>query len=87
MNNKTFESEKIRKEIEVFQHRCETLITQFEASGSTGEKTRIADEYSRTLKQLEASQFLLELVEKQEKVNRPPATHPVWIPPSVAPQS
>jgi len=73
MNSQTLGSEEIRKEIEVFKRRCEALIVQFEVSEDVGERTRIADEYSHALNQLEASHFLLEMVEKQEKANRLPA--------------
>ena len=66
-------SETIRKEIEVFERRCEALIAQFEAAVGVGERTRLADEYGRALRQLESSQLLLSLVERQERVAAPAA--------------
>jgi hypothetical protein len=67
MKSVALTSDSIRKDIEIFERRCEGLIAQFEASESVGERTRLADEYGRALRQLESSQLLLSLVEKQEK--------------------
>jgi hypothetical protein len=66
-------SETIGKEIEIFERRCEGLTAQFEAAEGVGERMRLADEYGRALRQLESSQLLLSLVERQEKVGAPAA--------------
>ena len=66
-------SETIRREIEIFERRCEALAAQFEAAEGVAERTRLADEYGRALRQLETSQFLLSLVEKQERAGAPAA--------------
>jgi hypothetical protein len=65
--------ETIRRDIEIFERRCEALIAQFEAAEGVGERTRLADEYGRALRQLESSQFLLSLVERRERVVAPAA--------------
>jgi hypothetical protein len=65
--------ETIRKDIGVFQHRCDELIAQFEAAEDVVERTRLADEYGRALRQLESSQLLLSLVEKQGRMGAPAA--------------
>jgi hypothetical protein len=63
-------SEILRKDVELFQHRCDSLVSRFESADSPEEKTRIADQYSRALNQLETSALLLELVERLERENR-----------------
>ena len=67
MESATLRSETIKKDIEVFQHRCDMLTSRFETAEGVTEKTKLADEYGRAVKQVESLQFLLELVERQER--------------------
>lgn len=67
MESSPLRSETVRNDLEVFQRRCDSLIAQYEAADSPDEKTRIADEYSQALKQVETVTLLLELVERMER--------------------
>jgi len=67
MDSHGITSEALRVRVKSTQLRCESLTFQFEAAALPSEKTRIADQYSHALKQLESLQLLLELVERQEK--------------------
>jgi hypothetical protein len=73
MKSVALTSDSIRKDIEIFERRCEAVIAQFEAAEGVGERTRLADEYRRALRQLESSQFLLSLLERRERVVAPAA--------------
>jgi hypothetical protein len=60
----------LKKLIDASRKRSETLALQFESAQTSTEKTKIAREYDKALKQTHTMQFLLE---KEERKGKAPA--------------